>query len=58
MVTYLIENQLVSHLVVVDKVPPAMAWLNPKQKRSFDNPKVEFRSANLLNPGETEEVYL
>ena len=51
LVTHLIENQLVNFIRVVDKVPPAMAWLNKKHREAFDNPSVEYVSANLFNSG-------
>lgn len=51
LVSYLVEDDLVNHIRVVDKVPPPMAWLNEKHQKAFSNAKVEFKSANLLNPG-------
>lgn len=51
LVEYLIENELVSYLRLVDKVPPQVAWLNPKHQKIFEHPLIEFRSANLINPG-------
>ena len=51
MVTYLVENEFASKVLAVDKVPPPMAWLNLQQKQAFDSPLVEFKSSNLLNPG-------
>ena len=49
--SYLVDNKLVSNIRVVDKVPPPMAWLNEEHKAIFENPIVEFKSSNLLNPG-------
>ena len=51
LVEYLIENDYVSAVRVVDKVPPQTAWLNEKHQELFNNPKVHFKSANLINPG-------
>ena len=34
LVQYLLDNELVSHIRVADKVPPITAWLNDKQKVS------------------------
>lgn len=48
---YLLENDLVSFIRVVDKVPPQTAWLNPKHQQLFEHPSVEFKSANLINAG-------
>ncbi|KDR19426.1 uncharacterized protein LOC110829943 [Zootermopsis nevadensis] len=50
LVQYLIENDLVSAVRVVDKVPPQTAWLNDKHQQLFNIPKVQFKSANLINP--------
>ena len=51
LVSYLVDNKLVSDVRVVDKVPPPMAWLNKEHQAIFENPIVEFKSSNLLNPG-------
>jgi nucleoside-diphosphate-sugar epimerase len=51
LVQYLIENDLVSAVRVVDKVPPQTAWLNNRHQQLFSIPKVQFKSANLINPG-------
>ncbi|XP_023940966.1 uncharacterized protein LOC112047903 [Bicyclus anynana] len=50
LVDYLITNDLVSGLRVVDKTPPQLAFLNPKHSKCFEDPRVEYRSANLINP--------
>ncbi|XP_062511891.1 dTDP-glucose 4,6-dehydratase-like [Corticium candelabrum] len=47
LVTYLVDNKLVEKVRVVDKVPPSMAWFNEKDKATFRNSIVEFKSANL-----------
>lgn len=54
-VHYLISNDLVSKLYVVDKVIPQMAWLNAAHKESFS--KVEFRHANLINPKTVSSIF-
>lgn len=51
LVEYLLDNNLVSFLRVVDKVPPQIAWLNSKHQKLFDHPLLEFVSANLINTG-------
>lgn len=51
LVTHLIENDCVSELRAVDKTPPQMAWLNHQHMTAFNNAKVEFCSANLINVG-------
>lgn len=48
---YLLDNDLVSYVRVVDKVPPQTAWLNAKHQRVFEHPLLEFQSANLINMG-------
>ncbi|XP_020293084.1 uncharacterized protein LOC109859338 [Pseudomyrmex gracilis] len=49
LVEYLLDNELVSYVRVVDKVPPQTAWLNAKHQHVFQHPLLEFRSANLIN---------
>lgn len=51
LVHYLVKNDLASEIRVVDKTPPQMAYLNAQHLNSFDNPLVDFVSANLINPG-------
>lgn len=51
LVEYLVNNDLVSAICIVDKVPPQVAWLNKKHQEYFNNPIVEFKSANLINKG-------
>lgn len=48
---YLLDNDLVSFIRVVDKVPPQTAWLNTKHQQLFEHPLLEFKSANLINTG-------
>ncbi|XP_026727157.1 uncharacterized protein LOC113493393 [Trichoplusia ni] len=50
LVDYLISEDLVSGLRVVDKTPPQLAFLNPKHTKTFEDPRVEYKSANLINP--------
>lgn len=50
-VAYLIKNDLVASVRVVDKVLPATAYLDAGHKEIFSNPKVEFKQANLVNAG-------
>lgn len=50
-VDYLVTNHLVSALRVVDKVPPQTAWLNKHHQAIFEDPLVEFKSANLIMQG-------
>lgn len=52
LVTYLIENDLVSFIRVVDKTPPQLAWLSDREINAFNNDIVEFISGNLINQGQ------
>lgn len=52
LVSYLINNGLVSHIRVVDKTPPLLAWLNNQHMTAFNDKAVEFCSANLINQGQ------
>jgi len=56
-VTYVIQNNLADKVRVVDKVLPATAYLNDVQKKIFEDPKVEFRQANLANPAAAEKAF-
>ncbi|XP_046654469.1 uncharacterized protein LOC124348262 [Daphnia pulicaria] len=57
LVSFLVNEELASHVRVVDKVPPPMAWLNQSQLKAFDNSIVEFKSANLLNTVSRENAF-
>ncbi|XP_053605815.1 uncharacterized protein LOC128672591 [Plodia interpunctella] len=50
LVEYLISNDLVSGVRVVDKTPPQLAFLNATHSKVFEDPRVEYKSANLINP--------
>ncbi|KAM3956290.1 uncharacterized protein ACR2FA_009740 [Aphomia sociella] len=50
LVDYLISNDLVSGVRAVDKTPPQLAFLNPAHTKVFEDPRVEYKSANLINP--------
>ncbi|XP_068622866.1 uncharacterized protein [Battus philenor] len=50
LVEYLISNDFVSELRVVDKTPPQLAFLNATHTKIFEDPRVEYKSANLINP--------
>ncbi|XP_034940864.1 uncharacterized protein [Chelonus insularis] len=54
---YLIENELVSFVRLVDKVPPQTAWLNKYHRDIFENSLVEFKSANLINPVSCQNAF-
>ncbi|EEB11293.1 NAD dependent epimerase/dehydratase, putative [Pediculus humanus corporis] len=49
LVHYLISNDLVECIRVVDKVPPQIAWLNSQHQASFNDARVHFKSCNLIN---------
>jgi nucleoside-diphosphate-sugar epimerase len=55
LVTYLVENELAALIRIVDKTMPCLAYLNERQKRSFEC--VEFVSANLLNGSSCQNAY-
>ncbi|CAL1533091.1 unnamed protein product [Lymnaea stagnalis] len=57
LVDYLVRNKLARKIRVVDKVPPQMAWLNPRHLESFENPAVEFCQANIINKASAEKVF-
>ncbi|XP_065183945.1 aurachin B dehydrogenase-like [Sycon ciliatum] len=55
LVEYLVDNEFCSKIRVADKVPTQTAWLNEKHKECFE--KVEFKSANLVNPANMDRVF-
>lgn len=54
MVEYLISNNLAIYVRVVDKVPPQVAWLSQKHQVYYNDSRVEFKSANLINQGKND----
>uniref|UniRef100_A0A2C9L0A8 NAD-dependent epimerase/dehydratase domain-containing protein n=1 Tax=Biomphalaria glabrata TaxID=6526 RepID=A0A2C9L0A8_BIOGL len=60
MASSMIGNQVLvlgAKIRVVDKVPPQMAWLNPRHSESFASPAVEFCHANLINKASAEKAF-
>ncbi|KAK9503946.1 hypothetical protein O3M35_010398 [Rhynocoris fuscipes] len=57
LVDFLINEGYASFVRVVDKVPPQVAWLNKKHQNVFNDPRVEFRSANLINSASCELAF-
>lgn len=49
LVSYLVSNNLVKFVRIVDKVPPQVAWLNSAHQEVFNSPIIEYKSANLIN---------
>ncbi|KAJ3038679.1 hypothetical protein HDV00_000428 [Rhizophlyctis rosea] len=56
-VAYLVENNLASDIRVVDKALPATAYLSDAHKKIFEDKRVDFRQANLVNPAAAEKAY-
>ncbi|XP_063704933.1 dTDP-D-glucose 4,6-dehydratase [Culicoides brevitarsis] len=56
-VTFFVQNALVDKVVVVDKVPPQLSWMNDEVKAVFENDVVEFRSANLIHAASVERAF-
>ncbi|RXG55157.1 hypothetical protein Avbf_03302 [Armadillidium vulgare] len=56
-VAELIEADVASYIKVVDKVPPEMAWLNVGHKKLFTDPKIKFKSANLIRKESCEAAF-
>ncbi|XP_044756357.1 uncharacterized protein LOC123314945 [Coccinella septempunctata] len=57
LVSYLVKENLTSAIRIVDKVPPQVAWLNKIHQDYLNNPIVEFRSANLINPESCKNAF-
>ncbi|KAF9809230.1 hypothetical protein SFRURICE_012182 [Spodoptera frugiperda] len=58
LVEYLISNDLVSGLRVVDKTPPQLAFLNPTHSKIFEDPRIEYKSANLINASKYNTLFI
>ncbi|KAK7866504.1 hypothetical protein R5R35_014366 [Gryllus longicercus] len=54
---FLVSNNLASEVRIVDKVPPQTAWLNRTHQEIFDNPIINFKSANLINPASCQNAF-
>lgn len=57
-IEYLIANDLVSKVRAVDKVPPQTAWFNKRHQEIFADPRVEFKSANLINAASCRNAFI
>ncbi|XP_022196147.2 uncharacterized protein LOC111053520 [Nilaparvata lugens] len=57
LVAHLVSNDLISYLRVVDKVPPQTAWLSKRHKKYFEDPRVDFKSANLIIPESCQNAF-
>ncbi|TPX43462.1 hypothetical protein SeLEV6574_g05054 [Synchytrium endobioticum] len=56
-VTHLVENNLADSIRVADKIVPSIAYLSDRVKKAFDDKRVEFRQANLVNPAFTDKIF-
>jgi nucleoside-diphosphate-sugar epimerase len=56
-VKYLVDNNLASRIVVVDKVLPATGFLNEDHQKVFENPIVEFKQSNLSKPAAVKSIF-
>ncbi|EEZ97930.1 uncharacterized protein LOC659370 [Tribolium castaneum] len=57
LVAFLVKNDLASAIRVADKVPPQVAWLNEECHKYFQDPIVDFKSANLINPESCKNAF-
>lgn len=54
---YLVTNDLVGKIRIVDKVLPDTAYLNAEMKESFANPICEYMQGNLVNEGSIKKCF-
>lgn len=54
---YLVENMLVSKIIVVDKTMPQTSWMNKNHLALFEDAIVEYRSANLISMVSAERAF-
>ncbi|KAJ3415393.1 hypothetical protein HDV05_004987 [Chytridiales sp. JEL 0842] len=57
LVSYLVEHNLADRIRVSDKVLPSTAYLSPNHKKAFEDARVQFKQANLVNAASTEKVF-
>lgn len=50
LIKYLLDNNIASKIRVLDKVLPVTAFLSADHKACFEDPKVEWKQANLSSP--------
>ncbi len=58
LVEYLVENNLVSKILIADKQHYALVGLSPTQKKAFEDERVSFQSANLSREGKKFHLFL
>jgi len=51
LVAYLVKKDLCSHIRVVDKVLPSVAYLGPAHSGAFASPVVKFKQGNAQSAG-------
>ena len=51
LVSYLVTKDLCSHIRVVDKVLPSVAYLGPAHKEAFESAVVKFKQGNVQSVG-------
>lgn len=57
LVAYLVKKDVCSHIRVVDKVLPSVAYLGPAHKEAFASPIVKFKQGNAQSPGTDHSIY-
>merc|ERR1711991_738281 len=57
MVKYLVDNNLASHIRVLDKVLAVTAFMSAEHKAAFEDPRVTFKKANLSSPASIKKNF-
>eukprot|EP01097_Dermamoeba_algensis_P003895 TRINITY_DN2635_c0_g2_i1.p1 TRINITY_DN2635_c0_g2~~TRINITY_DN2635_c0_g2_i1.p1 ORF type:complete len:293 (-),score=60.35 TRINITY_DN2635_c0_g2_i1:1500-2378(-) len=57
LVKHLVNENLASRIVVVDKVLPATGFLSQEHQKLFENPIVEFKQANLSKAAAVKSIF-
>merc|ERR1711991_427873 len=57
MVKYLVDNNLASHIRVLDKVLAVTAFMSAEHKAAFEDPRVTFKQANLSSPASIKKNF-
>ncbi len=57
LVKYLVDKNLVSHVRVLDKVLAVTAFMSAEHRAAFEDPRVQFRQANLSAPASIKKNF-
>ncbi len=57
LVKYLVDRNLASYIRVLDKVLAVTAFMSAEHRAAFEDPRVQFRQANLSAPASIKKNF-